>query len=86
MSFMCHMILLFVIFFFLAGNDDANNSAANNNDSNPSNGINIDDASSLDTSPSTRQYSTVTQSTIIKRKGILKTESADVEVQLSGYI
>lgn len=67
------------------GNDGENSSATNSADSNTSNGISIESASSVETSPSTRQYTTVTQSTIIKRKGVLKPESADVEVSLFDF-
>ncbi|XP_031640673.1 uncharacterized protein LOC116352310 isoform X2 [Contarinia nasturtii] len=60
------------------GNDSENSSNAS--DSSVSNGddLSSDGISSLETSPATRQYVAVTQSTILKRKG-LKPESADVE-------
>lgn len=65
----------------IVGNDGDNNSNASANDSNASsNGITSDGVSNLETSPSTRQYIAVTQSSIIKRKGVLKPESTDVEV------
>lgn len=40
---------------------------------------------SLETSPSTRQYSAVTQSSIIKRKGPIKPESTNVEVRHNAF-
>lgn len=61
---------------------ESENSAASTNESNTSNGITAEGVSSFETSPSTRQYNAVTQSTIIKRKGVLKPDSADVEVSL----
>lgn len=64
----------------IVDNDGSNNSNASANDSNASNGITSDGVSNLETSPSTRQYIAVTQSSIIKRKGVLKPESTDVEV------
>lgn len=71
--------LLFCLEWF-AGIDSENNSNASTNDSSASNGITIEGVSSVETSPSTRQYSAVTQSSIIKRKGSLKPESAEIEV------
>lgn len=61
------------------GNDE-NNSNASTNDNNASIGITNEGASSIETSPSTRQYIAVTQSSIIKRKGAMKPEPTDVEV------
>lgn len=72
----------FIIFGLIAGNESENNSNAS--DINASSGITSDNfssdgVSSIETSPSTRQYTPVTQATIIKRKG-LKPESTDIEV------
>lgn len=62
---------------------DTDNTNTSTNDANVSNGITSNGASNLATSPSTRQYIAVTQSSIIKRKGSpLKPESADVEVSV----
>lgn len=69
----------------LSGNDGENNSNASTNESNVSGGgITMEGLAALETSPSTRQYIAVTQSSIIKRKGVLKPESTDIEVGYFG--
>lgn len=62
--------------YLFAANDNENNSNMSTSDNSA-----IGDASqSSETSPSTRQYTTITQSPIIKRKGPLKPDSTNVEV------
>lgn len=66
------------------GSDNDNTNAASTIDtSHTSQSVSAESASSFETSPSTRQHNPVTQSTIIKRKGVLKPESAAVEVILA---
>lgn len=62
-----------------AGNDSENSSNAITNDSNFSNGVT---ASSSEITQSTRQYTLVTQTPLIKHKEALKSDSADVEVSM----
>lgn len=56
-----------------AGNDEYSSNISTSGDAG-------DGSHSLETSPSTRQYIAVTQSSIIKRKGPIKPESTNVEV------
>lgn len=63
--------------------ENLSNENENISNASPIDGVSDEGSPTLASSPSTRQYIAVTQSSIIKRKNPIKPESADVEVHFA---